>query len=132
MMVNDLIAETQRRVDGMKDVAEVRAAGQATAAFSPELQAAEREFKRYMHEKLYYHPEQAETARKARRVIAELFSAYSQEPVLMDEEWLDMMPRHEPDRSRHIADYIAGMTDRFALSRHIEIYGRTIEDLRNV
>lgn len=132
MMVNDVIAETGRRAQGMKDVAEVRAAGRATACFSAELQAAEREFKRYMYEKLYYHPEQAETARKARRVVAELYTAYSQEPVLMDEEWLDEMPRHEPDRSRHIADYIAGMTDRFALTRHGEIFGRTPEDLRNV
>ncbi len=132
MMVNDVIGETQLRAAGMKDVADVRSVGQATAAFSPELQAAEREFKRYMYEKLYYHPEQAETARKARRVIAELYAAYSQEPVLMDEEWLDMMPRQEPDRSRHIADYIAGMTDRFALSRHGEIFGRTVEDLCNV
>ncbi len=132
MMVNDLIGETQRRAVDLQDVAEVRSAGQATAAFSGKLQAAEREFKRYMYEKLYYHPEQAETARKARRVVAELYAAYSQEPVLMDEEWLDMMPRQEPDRSRHIADYIAGMTDRFALSRHGEIFGRTVEDLRNV
>ena len=132
MMVNDLIAETGRRVEGMTDVAQVRGAAQATAAFSPELQAGEREFKRYMYEKLYYHPEQVETARKARRVIAELFAAYSQEPVLIDEEWLDTMPRHEPDRSRHIADYIAGMTDRFALSRHGDIFGRTPENLRNV
>jgi len=132
MMVNDVIAETKRRAQGMVSVADVRAAGRATAAFSSELQAAEREFKRYMYERLYYHPDQAETARKARRVVAELYTAYSQEPVLMDEEWLDAMPRHEPDRSRHIADYIAGMTDRFALSRHGEIFGRTPEDLRNV
>ena len=132
MMVNDVIAETRIRSAGMGDVADVREAGRATAAFSPQLQESEREFKRYMYEKLYFHPEQAETARKAKRVVAELFAAYSQEPVLMDEEWLDAMPRHEPDRSRHIADYIAGMTDRFALSRHGEIFGRTPEDLRNV
>jgi dGTPase len=132
MMVNDVLAETRRRCEGMSDVAQVRDAGQATAAFSPDLQIAEREFKRYMYEKLYYHPEQIETARKAQRVVAELFAAYSQEPVLMDEEWLDAMPRHEPERSRHIADYVAGMTDRFALSRHGEIFGRSPENLRNV
>ena len=49
-----------------------------------------------------------------------------------DEEWIDRLPRFEPDRSRHIADYIAGMTDRFAISRHAEIYGRTPEGLSNV
>jgi dGTPase len=50
----------------------------------------------------------------------------------MDEEWIDGLPRHEPERSRHIADYIAGMTDRFAIARHADIYGVTPEGLRNV
>ena len=132
LMVNDVIAETSRRVQGMTSVADVRAAGRATGAFSPAMEEEERRFKRFMYEKLYYHPEQLATAKRARQVTAELFAAYSQEPVLMDEAWIDGLPRHDPERSRHIADYIAGMTDRFAISRHAEIYGRTPEGLRNV
>ncbi len=132
MMVNDVLAETRRRTVGMNDVADVRAGGQASAAFSPAIAEAERAFKRFMYDKLYYHPDQIATATRAKAVVAELFAAYSQEPVLMAEEWIDGLPRHEPDRSRHIADYIAGMTDRFALSRHAEIYGRTPEELGNV
>jgi dGTPase len=42
------------------------------------------------------------------------------------------LPQEEPARSRHIADYVAGMTDRFAISAHAKIYGRTPEGLRNV
>jgi len=132
LMVNDVLAETRKRTAGMADVADVRGAAQACAAFSPAMAEAERGFKRFMYEKLYYHPDQVATARRAKAVVAELFAAYSQEPVLMAEEWIDGLPRHEPDRSRHIADYIAGMTDRFALSRHAEIYGRTPEELGNV
>jgi dGTPase len=132
IMVNDLIGETRRRAEGMASVTEVRQAGRATAAFSPDLAAREREFKRFMYDRLYYHPEQLATAERARAVIAELFAAYSQEPVLMDEDWIARLPKYEPDRSRHIADYIAGMTDRFAISRHAEIYGRTPAGLRNV
>jgi len=132
VMVNDVIAETLRRADGMAGVDDVRAAGRATAAFSPEVEEGERSFKRFMYEKLYYHPAQLATADRARAVLAELFAAYSQEPVLMEEEWIGRLPRFEPDRSRHIADYIAGMTDRFAISRHAEIYGRTPAGLRNV
>jgi dGTPase len=131
-MVNDLLAETTKRIEGLGSVDDIRAAGRASAAFSSELAAQERAFKRFMYEKLYYHPEQIETARRAKSVIAELFSAYSQQPVLMDEEWIDGLPRHEPERSRHIADYIAGMTDRFAIARHADIYGVTPERLRNV
>lgn len=132
VMVNDVIAETRGRAEGMADAADVRAAGRATAAFSSAMEEDERRFKRFMYEKLYHHPAQIATATRARAVIAELFAAYSQEPVMMDEEWIDRMPRFEPQRSRHIADYIAGMTDRFAIARHAEIYGRTPEGLRNV
>ncbi|VWX51322.1 deoxyguanosinetriphosphate triphosphohydrolase [Novosphingobium sp. 9U] len=131
-MVNDLLAETAKRLDSIGSLAEIRSASRATAAFSDELAVAERAFKRFMYEKLYYHPEQLETSRRAKAVVAELFSAYSQQPVLMDEEWIDGLPRHEPERSRHIADYIAGMTDRFAIARHADIYGVTPEGLRNV
>jgi dGTPase len=132
LMVNDVLAETRRRTEGMADVSDIRTAGQACATFSPELGERERGFKRFMYEKLYYHPEQVEASQRAKVVVAELFAAYSQEPVLMDEEWITGLPRHEPDRSRYIADYIAGMTDRFALSRHADIYDRTPEVLRNV
>lgn len=131
VMVNDVIAETQARCAGMASVDEVREAGQATGAFSPALAEHERRFKRFMYERLYYHPEQLVTAKRAREVTAELFAAYEADPRLMD-TWFARLPETEPARSRHIADYIAGMTDRFAISRHAEIYGRTPEGLRNV
>ena len=54
------------------------------------------------------------------------------QPVFMEESWIDSLPRHEPERSRHIADYIAGMTDRYAITCHAQIYGTTPEGLRNV
>jgi dGTPase len=132
LMVNDMIAETRRRSAGMGDVADIRAAGRATAAFSLDLAEGERAFKRFMYDKLYYHPEQLATAERARAVIAELFAAYTQQPELMEVDWHARLPAWEPERSRHIADYIAGMTDRFAISRHAQIYGSTPEGLRNV
>jgi dGTPase len=132
LMVNDVIEETRRRTAGMENPADVRAAGRASVALSAELAEGERGFKRFMYDKLYYHPGQLATADRARAVLAELFAAYSQEPVLMDEEWIGGLPRFEPDRSRYIADYVAGMTDRFAIARHAEIYGRTPAGLKNV
>ena len=132
VMVNDLVAQTRANLDGVGSVEEVRAAGRPLVSFSAEMVKAERGFKRFMYDKLYYHPDQIETARRARAVLAELYSAYSQEPVLMEESWIDTLPRYEPDRSRHIADYIAGRTDRFAISCHARIYGRTPEGLSNV
>ncbi len=132
VMVNDVLAETRHRTQGMTSPADVRAAGRASAAFSPEVAESERVFKRFMYDKLYHHPDQLATAERARAVIAELFAAYSQEPRHMDPAWFARLPEHEPARSRHIVDFLAGMTDRFAISRHAQIYGRTPEGLRNV
>lgn len=132
VMVNDLVDQTKANLVGIRSIEDVRDAGRTLVTFSPEMAEAERGFKRFMYEKLYYHPEQLETARRARALLAELYSAYSQEPVLMDEAWIDGLPRFEPDRSRHIADYVAGMTDRFAITCHAQIYGRTPEGLTNV
>jgi dGTPase len=131
-MVNDVIGETAARAHGMTSVADVRAAGRATAAFSSALEAQERALKTFMYAKLYHHPQQIQTAERARAVTAELYATYAQEPSLMEEGWLARLPAEEPQRSRHIADYIAGMTDRFALAAHARIYGRTVEGLSNV
>ena len=85
-----------------------------------------------MYDRLYHHPQQLQTAERARAVTAELYAAFAQNPALMEAGWVSRLPADEPHRSRHIADYIAGMTDRFAIAAHAEIYGRTPEGLRNV
>ena len=132
VMVNDLIAETRARVAPLGDVEQIRRANGPSAAFSPAMAEAERSFKRFLYDKLYYHPEQVETSRRAQSVIAELFAAYAREPALMEEDWAQRLPPAEPARARHIADYIAGMTDRFAIKVHAAVYGRTPEGLSKV
>ena len=65
-------------------------------------------------------------------MTAELYAAYAQDPALMDAGWQERLPAEEPQRSRHIADFIAGMTDRYAISAHARIYGKVPEGLSNV
>ncbi len=132
LMVNDLIGETAARAKGMASAAEVRGAGRATAAFSTGMAENERRLKAFMYAKLYHHPQQLQTAERARLVTAELYAAYAQDPGQMDAGWQAALPAQEPQRSRHIADFIAGMTDRYAIAAHAKIYGRTPEGLRNV
>lgn len=132
LMVNDVIAETRHRVAGVDSVDQIRAASGPCAAFSAGVAEQERQLKRFMYERLYYHPEQLATAQRARAVTAELYAAYAQDPTLLDDEWAGRLPPEEPDRSRHIADFIAGMTDRYAISAHARIFGRTPDGLRNV
>ena len=132
LMVNDVIAETRSRSAGMAGIADVRGAARATAGFSSGLEAEERLLKRFMYDRLYYHPEQLATAKRAREVTERLFAAFAADPGLMGEGWAAQMPAAEPGRSRHIADYIAGMTDRFAISAYARVFGKVPEGLSNV
>ncbi|MBC2650720.1 deoxyguanosinetriphosphate triphosphohydrolase [Novosphingobium flavum] len=131
-MVNDLIEATRTRVAGLASADEVRAAGRATAAFSPELAEHERVLKAFMYQRLYYHPEQTAAAERAREVMTVLLRAYQADPALMGEGWAGRLDEAEPDRTRHIVDYIAGMTDRFAATAYARITGHAPEGLRNV
>ena len=132
LMVNDLIAETSARTQGMASVAEVRAATGPSAGFSPALAEAERGLKTFMYQRLYFHPDQLAAANGARMVTTRLFAAYAADPALMGAEWARALPEAEPARSRHIADYLAGMTDRFAISSYARLFGAVPEGLSNV
>ena len=132
LMVNDVLEHTRSKLSGIDSIAQVRKAGETLAGFSPAMAAEERRLKDFMYEKLYYHPEQLETAEKARDVVARLYAAYEQEPGLLEDGWRAGLPDTEPAKSRHIADYIAGMTDRFAINQCRSIYGAAPEGLSNV
>lgn len=132
LMVNDVLEHTRAQVAGFASVAEIRAAGRQLAGFSPAMKEHERALKKFMYRKLYYHPEQVSAAQRARDVVARLFAAYSQDATLMPASWHAQLPQHEPQRSRLIADFIAGMSDRFAMQACAEIYGERPSGLVNV
>ncbi|RYY26846.1 MAG: deoxyguanosinetriphosphate triphosphohydrolase [Sphingomonadales bacterium] len=124
-MANDLIAETRARVSDsqVQSVSDVRAAGRCLAHFSDGMREAERGLKAFMYANLYHHPEQLAAADAAHQMVAGLFAAYAADPGLMPLEWREALPGEEPGRSRHIADFIAGMTDRYAISRYRDVIG---------
>ncbi len=125
LMVNDLIDATRQRIaeSGVETVVDVRAAGQVLAHFSSGMREAERELKRFMYANLYHHPSQLAAADAAHTVVAGLFAAYRDDPRLMPAEWAEALPEAEPARSRHIADFIAGMTDRYAIAHYRQLVG---------
>lgn len=133
-MVNDVLAETQNRLrdSGAQTAEEVRAAGRQLAGFSSDMAAEERALKQFMYQRLYYHPEQLATAERARAVISGLFAAYKADADQLPESWRQSLPESEPQRSRHIADFIAGMTDRYAADCYARLFGEAPEGLRNV
>ena len=122
-MVSDVLNETERQVrdTGVETIEDVRAAGRALAGFSDELAAEERELKRFLYSRLYDLPELRPIREEAQRVVADLAAAYRRDPTLLPEDW-----RRGGDRERQlrtIGDFIAGMTDRFAIARHEELVG---------
>ena len=132
LMVNDVLEHTAAQVKGLRSVDEVREAGRQLAGFSPGMAAQERRLKSFMYERLYYHREQVAAAERARDVVARLFAAYAQDARLMPEDWQARLPEHDPQRARVIADFIAGMSDRFAMQACTAIYGERPAGLINV
>lgn len=122
-MVGDVLAETERRVRdaGVERIEDVRSAGRSLAGFSGELAAEERELKDFLYARLYDLPELQPVREEAERVIANLAAAYRADRGLLPAGW--RRGADEMQELRTIGDFIAGMTDRFALRRHGDIIG---------
>jgi dGTPase len=122
-MVEDVLAETERRVreSAVATIEDVRTAGKALAGFSEALAAEERELKRFLHARLYDLSELKPIRKEAERVVADLAAAYRQNPNLLPAQWQRGGDRAQ--QLRTIGDFVAGMTDRFAIARHEELVG---------
>ena len=120
--VGDLIAATRAAlVDPAPLTVDAVRAGQPLIRFSAAMRAQCAQLKRFLHANLYRHPQVVETTDRARRVIADLFAVYAG-----DAQSLPPAVAALPKRHRAIADYIAGMTDRYALREHERLTGRTL------
>ncbi|WP_310467733.1 deoxyguanosinetriphosphate triphosphohydrolase [Sphingomonas sp.] len=123
-MVRDVLAETKRRIaeSGVATIDEVRAAGRALVGFSDELAAEEKALKAFLYARLYNSPALIPVRDEAQRVVAGLAAAYRADPALLPDGW--QRDDGEIARLRAIGDFIAGMTDRFAIARHEELVGQ--------
>ena len=120
--VGDLLAATQTAIDqhAPADADAVRAAP-PLARFSEGLRAQATELKQFLFAQLYRHPQVVQTTTHGRTVVAELFDAYLAAPGQMPAEYAAVGAK-----PRSVADYIAGMTDRFALREHERLTGRRL------
>jgi len=117
-LATDLIETSGRRLRDadLDSVATVRALPSSIAGFSEEAQGDKADLKNFLQLNLYSHPRVVEASERAQRVLAELFRAYCDDPR--------KLPAHvvarfgEEGEARAIGDYVAGMTDRFALAEH--------------
>ena len=125
-MATDVIAETERRIAaaGVRSAEEVRAFGAPLVGFSPEMAEQERSLKAFLYRELYYSPTNTAVATRARATVRGLFRAYRDDPSLLPEDWGGDVA-DEVVLLRRVGDYLAGMTDRFAIRRHEALAGPT-------
>jgi dGTPase len=123
-MVRDLVAETGRRLlaGGAHSVDEVRRLPEPVAAFSPEMRNHDGALKRFLFERMYRHYRVNRMSSKARRVVHELFQLFLAEPECLPLEWGAPTGAGAAETARIVADYLAGMTDRFALDEHRRLF----------
>jgi dGTPase len=123
-MVNDVLAETVRRAAGLGAIDDVRTAGKALACFSPEMAGQERALKRFLYAHMYDAPEVKAVRVDAQAILAGLFAAYREDPALLPEDW---RPASDDPLvvARRIGDFIAGMTDRYAVRQYVALIGPT-------
>ena len=119
-LVVDLTEESRRRIASVApdDIDAVRAAP-TLAAFSAATRAEADELKSFLHDHLYRHYRVMRMSTKARRIVTDLFNAFAGEPRLLP---TDHRKRAERDAQRAIADYVAGMTDRYAIKEHRRLF----------
>src|SRR3546814_999971 len=124
-MIADVLAETRRRVGaaGLTSPEDVRRLGHALVAFSRDMAEDLSALRLFLMERMYRHWRVNRTRSQARRVLAEMFHLFQAEPDVLPAEWFARTEgRDEAGKARVVCDYIAGMTDRFAIEEHRKLF----------
>ncbi|TFH24108.1 MAG: deoxyguanosinetriphosphate triphosphohydrolase [Myxococcales bacterium] len=123
-LVRDLIGtiEARMQAQGVETVEDLRAIKPRIADFSPEIDEATRELKARLMDRLYKHQRVVRMAAKAKRVMTGIFRAYMDNPQQMPPHVVVRAESDDVSMARVIADYVAGMTDRFALEEYAKLY----------
>jgi dGTPase len=122
--ITDAITTTDANLSAIdaKSPADIRAAGRNVAAFSPDMLALNRELKAYLLNSFYRHPRLMRMSGKANRLLSALFNSYLEDPLQLPREIQERISLGKDSPQRIICDYIAGMTDRFAISEYKKLF----------
>jgi dGTPase len=129
-LIRSVDMESRQRLDTVqpRTVEDVRNCGRTLIAFSPEVTEAEAGIKAFLKKRMYRHDWVMRVMGDAERIVADLFALYHDDPSEMPAEWRDGVEREEEgSRARRIGNFIAGMTDRFALTEHQRLFDSTPE-----
>ncbi len=131
-MIEDVMAESARRIAALKprSYTDVRNAAQAVVAFSPAFAQADADIKGFLYPRMYRSARVMTVMKDAETVVRDLFGHYTQTIADLPAEWRERLELSDSvARARRIGDYIAGMTDRYALVEHAK-YFKTTPELR--
>lgn len=122
MMVTDMIESTDKRLkeSGAKSPLDLQKMKTNVIGYSEDVQRRNRELKDFLYKKMYSHYRVVRMAVKAERVISDLFNAYKAEPAILPDTAQIFIDKRGLERT--ICDYIAGMTDRFAIEEHQKLF----------
>ena len=124
-MIDDVMGETLQRAaaTGVGSADDVRALDHALVAFSPDMAEDLARLRAFLHERMYRHWRVNRTRSQARRILGEMFALFLKEPEVLPTIWFaKSQNRDEAGRARVVCDYIAGMTDRFAIEEHRKLF----------
>jgi dGTPase len=128
--IEDVTQEASGRLQRLapRSADEIRAAGGPVVAFSPAMAATDRAIKEFLRPHMYRHPRVMRIMQEAEAVVRDLFTRYIDDAHALPADWLQARDLHDfSARPRYIADFIAGMTDRYALIEHGKLFATTPE-----
>jgi dGTPase len=131
-MIGDVVAESRNRLDAanIRTVSDVRRAGQPIIAFSPQMRHQLDALRAFLFKRVYHHHRVMRVMRGAETIVSDLFRRYMQSPADMPSPWAAATrSRAARVRAAVIADFVAGMTDRYAIEEHRRLFDAT-PDLR--
>ena len=131
-MVTDLL-DVSRQIladSGARSAQEIRELGYPVIAFSDRMAQDITEFRKFLFTRVYRAPTVMDQRRRVTQAVDDLFPIFMDDPTLLPRRWHKdvQAAQDETTRARLVADYIAGMTDRFALQQHAKLTGTDILD----
>ncbi|BAV32389.1 deoxyguanosinetriphosphate triphosphohydrolase [Sulfuricaulis limicola] len=127
-VVTDLIENSRHQIAqaGIKSIEDVRRYPGPLITYTPEVAEKSRELKRFLRQNLYAHERVTRMMGEAIQIVRQLFEAFMKKPALLPDQYQEKLrqPNGVGEQARIIADYIAGMTDRYAMREHARLFGR--------
>jgi dGTPase len=125
-MIKDVMAETRRRAtaEGVRSPDEVRAMSRALVAFSPDMAEDLGALREFLMDRMYRHYRVNRTRSQARRILREMFQLFLTEPDVLPPMWARRVKAASSaqGKAQAVCDYIAGMTDRYAIEEHRKLF----------